>query len=166
MKKTFSLMIAAIVLSLIPGKVGEPAKAYSGTTKAYFDIKSMQSTVKKDYAFIQVKYKCNLKHVEAAELKLYVLLKKGSQKKLASGTFSLKDVEKGRYKEKFMIKASYIREYGRPRYLRAEIWYKDRIRAGKTKPRPKEKWWEKKAMSIITRSDEDLERLLRRTDDD
>ena len=159
LRKFVKVLVGILLLGFVLDKAGE-------TAKQYFDIKSIQSRVKKDFAFIQVKYKCNLKSVENAELRIYSLLKKGSREKVAFGKFDLNEIEKGYYKETFMISASYVKEYGKPRKFRVEIWYKDRLRATKTKPGAKKKWWEKDSMNIITRSDKQLEKLLRDYEDD
>ncbi len=156
MKKVLGVVIAVILLGFILDKGVESAKSY-------FDIRSIGSSVRKNFAFIHVKYKCNIKKVETVELKIYALLKKGRDEKLVLGTFSLNEIDKGRHKEAFMISPTYIREYGRPRALRAEIWYQDKIYATETNPHSslKQKWWKKDAINIIKQSDKEIERLLR-----
>ncbi len=156
MKKAFSVVIAGIVLGFILDKGVASAKPY-------FDIRSIGSSVDKDFAFIKIRYRCNLRKVKTAELKIYGLLKKGRDETVVLGTFSLNEIEKGRHKETFMIYPAYIKEHGSPRALRAEIWYKDKIRATKTKPPSslKRKWWKKDAINIIKQSDKDIERLIR-----
>ncbi len=163
MKKVLGVVIAVILLGFVLDKSVEPARPY-------FDIRSIGSTLQKDFAFIDLKYTCNIKKVERAELKIYALLKKGRDEKLASGTFTLNEIEKGSHKEAFMIMASHIKQHGGPRALRAEIWYRDKLYATKTKPSSsiKKKWWKKDTedmMNIITRSDKQLRKLLRDEDD-
>ncbi len=159
MKKIVNLLIVVILLGFVLDGTGE-------TAKAYFDIRSIQSRTRKDFVFIEVKYKCNIKKIENVELKIYAFLKKGSYEKVASGSFNLGEVEKGRHKEIFTLLPSHIDEYGKPRKFRAEMWYKDRIHASKTKPDSRKKWWETDAVNIIIRSDEKLEKLLRDYEDD
>ena len=154
MKKIVNLLVVAILLGFILDRVGESAETY-------FKIRSIQSRTRKDFAFIEVKYKCNVKKIENVELKIYAFLKKGSHEKVASGSVNLSEIEKGTHKEIFLLLPKHIDEYGTPRKFRAEIWYKDRIHASRTKPGSKEKWWEKDAVNIIIRSDEELEKLLR-----
>ncbi len=160
MKKFISVMIGVILLGFILEKGVESAKPY-------FDIRSVQSRVIEHYGFIDVKYKSNIRNVKTAELKIYGLLKKGRDETLISGTFTLNEIEKGRHEENFMIDPVYIREHGRPRALRAEIWYRDKIYASKTKPKSslRDKWWKKDAINIIKQSDKEIERLLRDYDD-
>jgi len=158
LKKIFCVVIAVILLGLVSEKSAESAREC-------FDIRSMDMEEEKDFVFVDVKYKCWLKRAEGAELRVYVLLKKRKDEKLASGSFSLGELEKRTYKENFMITASHAKEYGSPKNLRVEIWHKDRIRAAKTKPRAREKWWAKESVDIITRPDKDLLALLRGDDD-
>lgn len=136
----------------------------SGETKPSLEIRSVQSSVKKDFVFIEVKYKCNLKRIRDVELKIYALLKKGREEKIASGSFRLIEVEKGTDKKHFMIMSDYVKEYGKPRGVRVEMWHEDRILISETKPRPKEKWWKGETINIIVRSDEKVEKLLREED--
>ncbi len=163
MKKVFGVVIAVILLGFILDKGVESAKPY-------FEIRSIGSRLEKKFAFIRIKYRCNLTKAKTADLKIYALLKKGRDEKIASGTFSFNEIEKGSHKEVFMISSIYIREHGSPRALRAEIWYQDKLYTTKTKPPSsiKKKWWEKDTedmMNIITRSDKELEKLLRDEDD-
>ncbi len=134
--------------------------------KSSFKVTSIQDRHKKSFAFIEVKYKCNVKKAKSAELKIYVLLKKGRKETVALETFNLSDVEKGTHRETFMITPKYTDKYGTPRKFRAEIWYKDRLIASKTKPgAKKKKWWEKKDIAgIILPSDREIEKLLKKED--
>ena len=132
--------------------------------KASFKVTSIQDRHKKSFAFIEVRYKCNLKRAKSAELKIYVLLKKGRKETVAWGTFNLSDVEKGTHRETFMITPKYTDKYGTPRKFRAEIFYKDRLIASKTKPgAKKKKWWEEEDVTgIIVPSDREIEKSLKK----
>ena len=154
MKKFVNLLIVVVLVGFVLDKAAESAKAY-------FEIRSVQTKVKKKFAFIEVKYKCNLKKAKNVELKVYAFHKKGGVEKVTSGKFIVNEVEKGTDKELFMIGAGYVKEYGSPRKIRVEIWYKDKLRASKTKPGAKKKWWKKDTMNVIVRTDIELQRLLR-----
>ena len=159
-KKLFKIVV---LITLLFCSIYSDAKR-----KASFEVKSIQDRQKKSFAFIEVKYKCNVKKAKNAELKVYVLLKKGRKETVALGTFNLSDVEKGTHRETFMITPKYTDKYGTPRKFRAEIWYKDKLTTSKTKPTArKKKWWEKEGITgIIVPSDREIEKLLKKDKDD
>ena len=136
--------------------------------KASFKVTSIQDRQKRSFAFIEVRYECNVKKAKSAELKIYVLLKKGRKETVALATFNLSDVEKGTHRETFMITPKYTDKYGTPRKFRAEIWYKDRLTASRTKPGvKKKKWWKKEDITgIIVPSDSEIEKLLKKDKED
>ena len=160
-KKAFGAKICVLIWLVVCSTAGY------AKSRAYFDIKSLQCSEKKSFAFIKIKYKCNIKLAENAELKVYALLKKGRQETVTLETFKLSNVEKGSHEKQFMITASDTKTYGKARKLRVEIWYKDRLTARKTKPRPKEEWWKEEPVTgIIVRADKEIIKLLKKDDDD
>jgi hypothetical protein len=149
------LRIVTLVLVLIS------AAGWRAESKPAFDVKTLGDKEYEDFVFIKVKYRCHLKTAQDVELKIYALLGSGSKKKVASGNIKLAKVEKGYHLQTFMITPSHTANYGTPRKLRVEIWYKDRLAASKTKPGTKKKWWEEETMNIIVQSDDKIEKLMR-----
>ncbi len=142
-----------------------------GKSKDSFKIKSISDYQKRSIIFIHVKYKCGLKSAENITIKIYAFLKKSKKNKtVACGTFNFPDVNKGYTEEIFMINSSDTKNYGSPKKYHAEIWYKDKLAAEKSKStKDGDKWWKKdekekdeKFRNIIVRGDWELERQVRR----
>ena len=153
MRKVLKVLIPTLVLISTAG--------WRAESKPAFDIKTLGDREHEDFVFIRVKYRCRLKTAQDVELRVYALLGRGRKEKVASGGVKLAEVERGYHLQTFMITPSHTTSYGTPRKLRVEIWYNDRLAASKTKPRIKQKWWERETMGIIVQSDDKIEKLMR-----
>ena len=163
MKIFEKMWVVILLLSLIGTSYGK--------SKDSFKINPISDYQKRGIVFIHVKYKCSLKTAENITLKIYALLKKSRKKQtVAYGTFNFPEVDKGYTEEIFMINSRDTKNYGSPKKYHAEIWYKDKLAAEKSKPsKVKNEWWkkdekekDKKLLNIIARSDWELERQVRR----
>ena len=163
MRVFVKIWIVILLLSLIGTSYGK--------SKDSFKVKSITDYQKRNIVFIHVKYKCSLKTAENITLKIYALLKKSKKETATCGTLSFPEVKKGFAEEIFMINSTDTRRYGSPKKYHAEIWYKDKLAAEKSKPsKNKTKWWEekndKKPLNIIVRGDAEVERQFKRRKSD